>query len=95
MHIQIRLIGNFGLDCGVPWFPLSICKQDTENVTHFLLVCPFFKENVESVWLNIKVRITETNPVDDTQVSNFISNLARDSMALLLLLLRGGGGTAI
>ena len=37
-------------------------SQGTEDVTHFLLDCPFFKENVDFVWLNIKARITETNP---------------------------------
>ena len=60
MPIQIRLMGNFGLSCGVPWHVGTngslclICKQGTEDVTHFLLDCPFFKENVDSVWLNIK-----------------------------------------
>ena len=62
-----------------------ICKEGTEDVTHFLLDCPFFKENVDSVWLNIKVRITETNPIDGTQVCNVISNLVGDSKVLLLL----------
>ena len=67
MHIQIRLMGNFGLNAGVPWYvgtngaPCLICKQGTD-VTHFLLDCPFFKENVGSIWLNIKARITETPP---------------------------------
>ena len=60
MHIQIRLMGNFGLNCGVPWHIGTncslclLCKEGTEDVTHFLLDCPFFKENVNSVWLNIK-----------------------------------------
>ena len=92
MHIQIRLVGNFGLNCGIPWFAgtngsLSlICKQGTEGVTHFLFDFPFFKENVDSVWLNIKAKlITETNPLDGTQICNFISNVDRDSKVLLLL----------
>ena len=62
-----------------------ICKEGTEHVTHSLLDCPFFKENVDSVWLNIKARITETNPLDGTQICNFISNLDGDSKVLLLL----------
>ena len=63
-------MGNFGLnDCG-PWHVDTngslclICKEGTEDVTHFLLDCPFFK-----VWLNIKARVTETNPHDDTQIA--------------------------
>ena len=89
MHIQIRLLGNFGLNCGVPWhvdtygwFPLF--DLQTENVTYFLLDCPFF-QNVDFVWLNIKARIMETNPLDGTQICKFISNIDRDSKVLLLL----------
>ena len=91
IHFQIRLMGNFGLNCGVPWQVGTngslclICKQGTEDVTHFLLDCPFFKENVNSVWLNIKAIIMETNPLDGTRICNFISNLDRDSKVLLLL----------
>ena len=70
MHIQIRLMGNFRLNGSL----CLICKEGTEDVTHFLLDCPFFKENVDSVWLNIKARITETSPLDGTQICNFISN---------------------
>ena len=62
-----------------------ICKEGTEDVTHFLLDCPFFKENVDSVWLNIEARITETNPLDGTEICNFISNLDGVSKVLLLL----------
>ena len=53
-----------------------ICKQGTEHVTHLLLDCPFFKQG-DSVWLNIKARITERNPLDSAQITdcNFISNL--------------------
>ena len=52
MHIHIRLMGNFGLDCGVPWHVGTngslclICKQGTEDVTHFLLDRPFFKQTL-------------------------------------------------
>ena len=55
MHIEIRLMGNFGLNGGVPSHVGTngslclICKEGTEDVTHFLLDCPFFKENVDSV----------------------------------------------
>ena len=66
----------------------SLClifKEGTEDVTHFLPDFPFFKENVDSIWLNIKARITETNPLDGTQICNFISNLGRDSEVLQLL----------
>ena len=46
MHIQIQILGNFGLSGGVPWHVGTnrslclICKEGTEDVTHFLLDCP-------------------------------------------------------
>ena len=98
MHIQIRLVVNFGSNCGVPWHAGTndslclICKQGTKDVTHFLLDCPFFKENIDSVWLNIKARITETNPFDGTQICTFISSQDQDSKVLLLQGVGGGGG---
>ena len=84
-------MGNFGLYGGVPRHVGTngslclICKEGTEDATHFLLDCPFFKENVDSVWLNIKARITEKNPLDGAQICNFIRNLDWDSKVLLLL----------
>ena len=76
MHIQIRLMGNFGLNGSVPWHVGTnrshclIYRHGTEDVTHFLLDCPFFKENADFVWLNIKTRITETNRLDGPQICN-------------------------
>ena len=54
MRIQIRPMDNFGLNCGVPWLAgtngslCCICKQGTEDVTRFLLDCPFFEVKVDS-----------------------------------------------
>ena len=45
LHVQIRLAGNFGLNGGVPWLLNTdgalcfICKENVENVNHFLLEC--------------------------------------------------------
>ena len=84
-------MGNFGHHCCVPWHAGtngSLCliwKQDREDVTHFLLNCSFFKENVDSVWLKIKAIITETNPLDRTQICHFIRNLDQDSKVLQVL----------
>ena len=58
--------------------PCLIFKQGTEDGTHFLLYCPFLKKNVDSVWLNIKTRIKETNLLDGTQICNFSSILDWD-----------------
>ena len=82
---------NFNLSVGVPWHAGTngslrlICKRGTEDVTHFLLDCPFFKENIDSTLLNIKARISETNPLDGAQICNLVSIQDRDSKVLLLL----------
>ena len=69
MHIQIRLMGNFGLNGGVPWHVGTnrslclICKEGTEDVTHFLLECPFFKDNVDSVGSISKPELRKQTPL--------------------------------
>ena len=48
VHTQVRLMGNFGLGGSVPWLKDTegtlcfICKEDIENLDHFLLDCPQF-----------------------------------------------------
>ena len=47
-------MGSFGLNGSVPWLkdmvgPLYfICKEDIENIWHFCLDCPQFKENFDN-----------------------------------------------
>ena len=59
LHVQIRLAGNFGLNGGVPWLSNTegalcfICKENVENVNHFLLECREFRNNFDSIWLNL------------------------------------------
>ena len=36
------------------WIDLFDCKEGTEDVTHFLLDRPFFKENVDSVFCSAR-----------------------------------------
>ena len=54
-HVQIRLIGNFGLNGSVPWLTNTegefclLCKESVEDVSHFLLDCPSFRVNHESL----------------------------------------------
>ena len=82
MHIQIKLMGNFGFNCGVPWLAGT---NGSEDITHSLLDCPFFKENIDSIWLNIKDRITETNPLNGTQICNFTSNHTHGKNYVILI----------
>ena len=60
LHVQIRLAGNFGLNRGAPWLSNTedalcfICKENVENVNHFLLECREFCNNFDSIWLNLR-----------------------------------------
>ena len=55
LHIQVRLMGNFGLNAGVPWLHGTpgalcfICKEGLDDVNHFLWECKTFRENFQSV----------------------------------------------
>ena len=63
-------MGSFGLNGSVPWLKdmegalWSICKEDVENTYHFFLDCRQFKENFDSVWRNLQVKITRSNRTD-------------------------------
>ena len=52
LHIQTRLMGNFGLNGGIPWLCNTDgticfqCKEDIETVSHFLLDCPNIRDRI-------------------------------------------------
>ena len=84
-------MGSFSLNGSVPWLKDTegalcfICKEDVENAFHFFLGCPQFKENFDSVWRNLQVKITRSNPTDGIQMANFIKNLNRQNKVMLLV----------
>ena len=53
--MQVRIIGNFGLNGSVPWVKDTestlcfICKEDIENLDHLLFECPQFNEKFSSI----------------------------------------------
>ena len=63
LHIQVRIMGNFGFSGGVPWLSHTqgalcfICKENAENVSHFLHDCTEFRQNFDSIWLNLKQKV--------------------------------------
>ena len=91
LHTQARLMGGFGLNGSVPWLKDTegalrfICKEDVENTYHFFLDCPQFKENFDSVWRNLQLKITRSNLTDGIQIANFIKNLNRQNKVMLLV----------
>ena len=91
LHVQIRLMGNFGINGGVLWLTNTddelclLCKESIEGVSHFLLDCPNFRDNRESLWSNLSQKVIACNPSDGTQISHFFSSLDREQKILLLL----------
>ena len=78
LHVQIRLMGSFGINGGVPWLTNTdgelclLCKESVEDVSHSLLDCPNFRDNRESLWSNLSQKVTACNPSDGTQISHFL-----------------------
>ena len=54
-HVQVRLMGNFGLNCGIPWLVETdgslcfTCREANETLCHFFFYCPTFKPNFYSL----------------------------------------------
>ena len=77
LHVQIRLMGNFGINGGVSRLTNTdgelclICKEILEDVSHFLSDCPKFRDNRESLWSNLNQKVIACNPPDGTQISHF------------------------
>ena len=90
LHMQAKLMGNFGLIASAPWLKdiegalCFICKEGIENTDHFLLDCPQFKENFDSIWHNLDLKIMRPNPTDGIQIANFIKGLNRQHKIMLL-----------
>ena len=62
-----------------------ICEEDIENTDHFLLDCPQFKENFDSIWRNLDLKIKRSNLTDGIQIANFIKGLNRQRKIMLLV----------
>ena len=89
-------MSNFGLNGCIP--PLQstdgaicfICKEEIESVIHFLLDCSYFRNNFDSLWNKLKLKIARSNQTDGVYICNFITNLDQNNKVLLLL-----GGLAL
>ena len=79
------------MPASVPWLKDTesalcfICKEDIENADHFLLDCPHFKENFDSIWRNLDLKIMRSNLTDGIQIANFIKGLNRQHKIMLLV----------
>ena len=82
-------MGNFEINGGVPWLTNTdgelclLCKESVEGVSHFLLDCPNFRDNRESLWSNLNQKVIACNPSDGMQISHFFKfrQRTKDSIA--------------
>ena len=78
LHVQIRLMGNFDLNGGIPWIINTndalcfMCKSDTETLGHFLFHCSDFLEHFDSLWSNLCLKVTVSNPLDGGHIIGFL-----------------------
>ena len=86
--MQINLMGNFGINGCVPWLTSTdgelclLCKENVEDVSHFLLHCSNFRGNREPLSSNLSQKVIACNPSDIKQISQFFD---REQKILLLL----------
>ena len=91
LHVQIRLLGNFGFSAELPWASKAddalcfICKESNDNLYHFLFNCPYFRDNFDSLWSNLVIKATNCNSADGSHVSSFLTNLDQHNKALMLV----------
>ena len=82
------MIGNFGLNGGIPWITNTddahclVCKRDTETLGHFLFDCPDFLEYFDSLWSNLCLKVTVSNPLDGGHIVGFLMSLDRHHKAI-------------
>ena len=56
LHVQIKLMGNFGFSACVPWTIRAdesvcfVCKEAKDDLYHFLFDCSYFRKNFDSLW---------------------------------------------
>ena len=91
LHVQIRLMGNFALNGGIPWVTNtddSLCfvyKRDTETLGHFLFDCHDFREHFDSLWSDLCLKVAAaSNPLDGGHIVGFLMSPDRHHKAMLL-----------
>ena len=90
-HVQVRLMGNFSLNGGIPWLAETnaslcfTCREDNKTLCHLFFDCPTFKPNFDLLWCKLLLKASSLNVVDGTQISQFITSLDLFHKTILLL----------
>ena len=79
-HLHVRLMGNLGLNAGVPWLSDTdgqkcfICKNGVKDAGHFF-GCMSFRENYTILWSNLKTTFCNANPLESNSMFSFLSKV--------------------
>ena len=91
-NLQIRLMGNFGLQYEAPWLRKSgnstclLCKNgNVENVFHFLFAYPKLEDEWAIFWYILKEKVSNSDYLEKNILLHFIDNLDKPTTARLLL----------
>ena len=66
-YVQVRLMGNFGFNGGIPWLTETdssicfTCREDNETLCRFFFDCPTFKPNFGSLWCNMPLKASKVS----------------------------------
>ena len=89
-NLQLRLMGNLGLQSGVPWLRIKgedkclLCHIEKEDMIHFALRCPYFVNDWKSFWYRLRQIVLASGDVDAQTFLLFVKNLDNNSQIRLL-----------
>ena len=78
-NTQAKSICSFGVNGGVSWLfdiigaSFFTCKNEVENITHFLFLRPSCHENFEKIWSYLETEILNHGTTGETHISNYIN----------------------
>ena len=90
LHVQISLMGNFGLNTGIPWATTTdsticfICKEGEETLHHFLFDRTGFREHFDQLLSSLSTKVIRSNPTDGNHMFDFLVNFKQHQKALLV-----------
>ena len=90
LHVQTRLVGNFGLNTSIPWATTSdssiasSAKKVKRLYIIFFSVVRVFGSIFDHIWSSLTTKVKHSNPTDGSHMSDFLVNLEQHQKALLL-----------
>ena len=84
-NLQLRLMGNLGLQSGIPWLRIKsedkclLCSIEKEDMIHLALRCPYFFNDWKSFWYRLRHVALASSDGDAQTFLLFVKNLDNDT----------------